>query len=60
MTATTIPYLAPEIHLGQTSKIQADVWSLGVILFEMITGTLPFVGQTDHQVWQQVTSGNIT
>jgi eukaryotic-like serine/threonine-protein kinase len=48
MTATTIPYIAPEIHLGQTSKIQADVWSLGVILFEMITGTLPFVGQTDH------------
>ena len=52
MTIETIPYLAPEIHLGQPNEKQADIWSLGVILFELITGNIPFSGQTEHQLWQ--------
>ena len=52
MTTSTIPYLAPEIHLGQPNEKQADIWSLGVILFELITGNIPFSGETEHKLWQ--------
>ena len=52
MTTATIPYLAPEIHLGQPNEKQADIWSLGVILFELITGNIPFSGETEHKLWQ--------
>ncbi len=37
----TAPYMAPEQTSGQAGP-QADVWSLGVVAFEMLCGTLPF------------------
>ncbi|MFH0900512.1 MAG: protein kinase, partial [Pseudomonadota bacterium] len=35
-------YIAPERMLGQPSSAAADVWALGVILFELLTGCRPF------------------
>jgi serine/threonine-protein kinase len=40
----TIGYAAPEQCLGQTPDAQADVFSLGVVMFEMVTGVRPFGG----------------
>ena len=38
----TLNYAAPEYHLGQRGTIKSDIFSLGVITYEMINGALPF------------------
>jgi serine/threonine-protein kinase len=42
----TIHYLAPEVLRGKRANVRSDIWSLGVLLYEMATGTLPFLGKT--------------
>ena len=39
----TLPYMAPEQILGEPIDQRADLWALGVILVQMITGSHPFV-----------------
>ncbi len=39
-------YMAPEIFEGQTSTIQTDVYSLGVLAYEVLTGVRPFLGDS--------------
>lgn len=41
-----VHYLAPEVAEGQEPTPASDVYSLGIILFEMLTGTLPYAGDT--------------
>jgi len=41
----TIAYLAPELILGRRCNAQSDVYGLGVVFYEMLTGTLPFRGE---------------
>jgi serine/threonine protein kinase len=38
----TLNYTAPEYHLGQRAGVKSDLYSLGVITYEMINGALPF------------------
>ena len=38
----TIDYTAPEYHLGETPTNRADMYSLGVLTYEMLTGRLPY------------------
>jgi non-specific serine/threonine protein kinase len=45
--AGTLPYMAPEIFHGRPATLVTDVWALGVLLYEITTGALPFTGPTD-------------
>ena len=49
-------YLAPEQLRGEAVDRRCDVYSLGVVLFELLTGQRPFTGQTLEQIHQAVLS----
>jgi serine/threonine-protein kinase len=42
----SIPYQAPELASGAPASPATDIYSLGVVLFEMLTGGLPYQGET--------------
>ena len=44
--AGTVSHMAPEVLRGERSDARSDVWSLGVLLYELVTGVLPFRGRT--------------
>lgn len=42
----TFYYLSPEVFEGREVNERSDIWSFGVVLFEMLAGRLPFEGET--------------
>ena len=50
----TIPYLSPENLDGQVADHRTDIFSLGVVLYEMVTGLLPFQGSSGPAVMSSI------
>merc|ERR1712137_1450569 len=55
----TPSHLAPEVILHQSYSYEVDWWSLGVLLYEMATGTNPFFHENVHQCFQNVLNRKI-
>lgn len=50
----TLEYMAPEIVLGKGHDKAADWWSVGILLFEMVTGQPPFVCGNRQKLQQKI------
>ena len=50
----TLPYMAPEILSGETADVRTDIWSFGVLLYNLATGELPFKGRTTFELTSSI------
>lgn len=55
----TVAYLSPELVLGQQADARSDIYSVGIMLYEMLTGKQPFDGDVPIQVAYQHVNGTV-
>ena len=53
-------YLAPEILSGCPYDYRVDVWALGILICEIITGQTPFQAASTQQVYENIATGQIS
>ena len=57
----TPSYMAPEIVAHQTHNyFKSDIWSLGVILYSLLSGKFPFKAQNDKDLYNKIRKGYFT
>jgi serine/threonine protein kinase len=55
--AGTPNYMAPEIVKNENYSFEVDVWSLGVTIYVLSIGNVPFIGKTRDEVWDKIKLG---
>jgi serine/threonine-protein kinase len=50
-------YMAPEILEGKSLDVRTDVFSVGIMLYQLSTGALPFSGRNPHEVLKRIAEG---
>lgn len=50
----SVAYCAPEIIRKEKYDVEADIWSAGIILYSVVTGTLPFLDQNVHNMFMKI------
>jgi len=55
----TPDYVAPEILAYEPISLAADIWSLGVLAYVLLTGFSPFGGDTDQETLRNITTANL-
>jgi len=57
-TMGTIAYMSPEQARGEQVDYRTDIWSLGVVFYEMLTGKLPFKGDNEQAMIYSILNEN--
>lgn len=55
----TVAYISPELVMGQPADARSDIYSVGIMLYEMLTGRQPFEGEVPIQVAYQHVNGTV-
>ena len=50
----TAQYVSPEILTGRGSSRASDLWAIGCVLYQMITGMSPFQSQSEYLIFQKI------
>jgi serine/threonine protein kinase len=53
----TLEYLSPEQIKGEVADARSDIWALGVLLYEMLTGRVPFRAPATVELYKQIVNG---
>ena len=55
----TLEYLAPEMVLRKGHGVSLDIWSLGILLYELLSGHSPFKGRTQLELFEKIRAGKV-
>ena len=55
----TYEYMAPEVFESEDYNENIDVWSLGILLYEIFHGSSPFFGKSAFKIYKNIVAGNI-
>jgi serine/threonine protein kinase len=56
----TVAYMSPEIAKGEQASIQSDIYALGIVLYKLLTNSVPFESDTPLQTIELIKSSNVT